>query len=221
MTVAEAGAPLFPVNLALDRQRVLLVGAGPIATRKLDVLRHAGARVTVVAPAATAEIEAFDDAGELRWHRRPYARGEVASYRLAVTATGVPEVDGRVYLDAEAAGVWVNSADDPQHCTFALPAVVRRGEVTVSVSTNGRSPAMASWLRRQLEVSLGPELVPLLDLLVEARHDLQRSGRPTEVDGWAAAFDDNLHGLVRDGHLDAARDVLRHRLALADDGSRA
>ncbi|MEM9037968.1 MAG: bifunctional precorrin-2 dehydrogenase/sirohydrochlorin ferrochelatase [Actinomycetota bacterium] len=221
VTVAAADSPLFPINVALDRQRVLLVGGGPIATRKLDALRAAGARVTIVSPSATPEIEALDRAGAVRWHRREYRRGEVASYRLAVTATGVAEVDQRVYLDADAAGVWVNSADDPGNCTFALPAVVRRGDLTVSVSTNGRSPALASWVRRQLDERLGPELLPLLDLLVETRTEMRESGRPTEVAGWSEAFDDGLHGLVLLGDLDAARALLRRRLQLDHDEERA
>ncbi len=214
VTAADAGAPLFPVNLALDRQRVLLVGAGPVATRKLAALRAAGARVTVVAPEATSEIIGLDRSGEVRWHPRPYRRGEVASYRLAVTATGLPDVDRRVFLDADAAGVWINSADDPSHCTFTLPAVVRRGDLTVTVSTNGRSPALASWLRRRLDAELGPELEDLLGLLVDVRTELRDAGRPTEVDGWAEAFDDDLHELVRRGDLATARARLRRHLDL-------
>ena len=214
MTAAEAASPLFPVNLALHRQRVLLVGAGAVATRKLGALRAAGARITVVAPEATAEIAELDLTGDVRWHERAYRRGEVASYRLAVTATGHPEVDHRVFLDADAAGGWVNSADDPANCTFTLPAVLRRGDLTVTVSTNGRSPALASWLRRRLDARLGPDLDDLLDLLVEARSELRGAGRPTEVDGWAAAFDDGLHELVRRGDLAAARSLLRGHLDL-------
>ena len=80
----------------------------------------------------------------------PYAKGEAAAFRLVVTATGIPEVDGAVYDDAEAAGVWANSADDVAHSSFILPAVHRDGAVTVSVSTGGLSPALASWLRTRL-----------------------------------------------------------------------
>lgn len=214
MSAASATAPLFPVNLTLDRQRVLLVGAGSIATRKLGSLRAAGARVTVVAPEAEEEIIELDRAGELRWHERPYRRGEVASYRLAVTATGVVDVDRRVFLDADAAGVWVNSADDPANCSFTLPAVVRRNDLTVTVSTNGRSPALASWLRRRIDDRLGPDLDDLLALLVEARTELRAAGRPTEVAGWAGAFDDGLHDLVATGRHRDARSLLRRHLDL-------
>ena len=84
---------------------------------------------------------------------RPYERGEAAAYRLVVTATGDPDVDGAVYADAEEAGVWVNSADDTEHCTFMLPAVHRDGPVSVAVSTGGTSPALAGWLRGRVAPS--------------------------------------------------------------------
>ncbi|MEM8903413.1 MAG: bifunctional precorrin-2 dehydrogenase/sirohydrochlorin ferrochelatase [Actinomycetota bacterium] len=219
MTAASATSPLFPVNLVLDRQRVLVVGGGPVATRKLGALRDAGASVTVVAPTATDEIVALDRAGEVRWHERPYRRGEVASYRLAVTATGVPDVDDRVFLDADASGVWVNSADDPARCTFTLPAVARRGDVTVATSTNGRSPALASWMRQRIDARLGPDIDDLLDVLVDARTELRTAGRPTEVDGWSAAFDDGLHELVAGRDLAAARRLLARHLELAPEAS--
>ncbi len=214
--LSEATSPLLPVGLVIDGQRVLLVGAGRIAARKLEGLRRSGARVSVVAPEATAEIAELAEAGALRWHRRTYVRGEVASYRLAFTATGDREVDGQVFADASAAGVWVNSADDPAHCTVVLPAVARRGAVSVTISTNGVSPALASWLRRHFEDRLGPDLDALVELLAGARAELQAAGRPTEVDGWSMAFDDGLHAHVRDGDLDAAQALLRRHLGLDD-----
>ena len=100
--------------------------------------------MSVVAPVAVDEIA---DNPRVRWHERPYRRGEVASYRLAVTATGDPSVDGQVHWDAEAAGVWLNSADDPERCSFTLPAVSRHDDLQITVSTNGHSPAVAAWLR--------------------------------------------------------------------------
>ena len=78
---------------------------------------------------------------------RPYRRGEVAGYRLAVAATGDPAVNRAVFEDGESAGVWVNSADDPASCSFILPAIARQGPVSVAVSTSGFSPALASWLK--------------------------------------------------------------------------
>src|SRR5580765_7444746 len=107
---------------------VLVVGAGPVAARKVRDLVACGALVTVVAAKVGDECR---EAGATTLEQRPYRAGEAAGYRLVVTATGMPAVDGRVAADARAAGVWVNAADDPTNCTFILPAVLRRGPVTL------------------------------------------------------------------------------------------
>jgi siroheme synthase (precorrin-2 oxidase/ferrochelatase) len=125
----------------------------------------------VVAPSAVAALR---DDPRLRWHQREYRRGEVASYRLAITATGVAAVDAQVAHDARAAGVPVNSADDPANCTFTLPAVARLGDIQVAVATTGRSPALASWLRSRIEAVLDDSLLDLLDLLATTAHGLSR-----------------------------------------------
>ena len=103
--------------------------------------------------------------------------GEAAGYRLVVAATGDPAVNPAVCADAEAAGVWVNTADDPANCTFTLPARVRRGDLLVTVSTGGRSPAWPPGSGSAWRPSSAPSTATLLDLLAEARDALRASGR--------------------------------------------
>lgn len=194
----------YPVSLIVAGRPCLVVGGGRVAARKVAGLVASGARVTVVAPEVLATI---DDLG-VEVHRRPYHRGEAAGYRLVVTATGAPGVDGAVAEDAEAAGIWVNSADDVANCTFLLPSVHRDGRVTVAVSTGGASPALATWLRRRIAAALGDGLAPLADLLDEVRRRLQATGRPTDSVDWQRLLDGPLPAAVRDGHLDAARRLL-------------
>ena len=194
----------YPVNLVVDGKRVLVVGGGRVAAGKVRRLAEAGAIVTVVAPEVRDDIAALGVAVE----RRPYVRGEVAGYRLAVTATGT-EVDGHVFDDGEAAGVWVNAADDPAHCSFTLPAVARRGAIQVAVSTDGKSPAMASWLKTRLEGDLGPEFETLLQILHEQREALRSMGTPTEGLAWREALDSGLLDLVRQGRIAEARERLQ------------
>lgn len=203
----------YPVNLDLTGRRVLVVGAGPVAARKVAGLLDAGADVTVVAPTAVDEIA--DDSG-VRWHERPYRRGEVASYRLAVTATGDPDVDDQVHRDAEAAGVWLNSADDPERCPFTLPAVSRHGDLQVTVSTNGNSPAVSRWLRQSLFDDIGPEHAAVLDLASEVRTELREATSTSESPAWGIALNDALVDTVRRGDLDAARAALRCGLGLPE-----
>jgi siroheme synthase-like protein len=169
--------------------------------------------VTVVAP-AVAETIAARASDALTIETRTYRPGEAASYRLVVTATGDPTVDRMVAADAEAAGVWVNSADDVTNCTFLLPAVHRDGSVTVAVSTGGASPALAGWIRSRLAEALGPGVANLAELLDEARQRLQRSGRSTESVAWHAILDQQVVPLVRQGKIDEARAALR---SIVDD----
>ncbi|MGF1597534.1 MAG: bifunctional precorrin-2 dehydrogenase/sirohydrochlorin ferrochelatase [Acidimicrobiales bacterium] len=206
----------YAVNLDLRRRPVLLVGAGRVAARKLDGLLATGATITVVAPEAGPEVEALADAGTVRWHRRPYERGEVASYRLAVTATDDPATNARVAADGEAANVFVNSADDPDNCSFILPAVIRRGDLQLSVSTNGHSPAFASWLRRRLAAEITDAHGATLALVAEVRAEVRQRLGTSEIDGWDDAIDDGLVDLVASGHLDAARHRLRRALGLSE-----
>jgi siroheme synthase-like protein len=194
----------YPVNLVVEGRAVLVVGGGRVATGKVRRLVESGARVTVVAPEISAEIEQLDVVCE----RRPYEGGEVARYRLAVTATGT-DVDAQVFAEGEAAGVWVNAADDPAHCSFTLPAVARRGPLSVAVSTDGRSPAMASWLKRRFEDELGPEYEVLLEILREQRDALRSAGTPTEGLAWREALDSGLLDLVRQGRIVEARERLQ------------
>jgi precorrin-2 dehydrogenase len=194
--------PLYPVGLVVAGRPVLVVGGGRVAARKVGDLAACGARVTVVAPDVGPSLASRDDVAV---EQRTYRPGEAAAYRLVVTATGNPALDQQVFDDAEAAGVWVNSADDPQRCTFTLPAVVRHDPVVVAVATGGHSPALATWLRRRLEGELGPEVAVLAGLLGEARSRVKASGRSTEDLDWQALLDGGLLDvLVAEGE-DAAR----------------
>ena len=164
----------YPVNLNVAARRCLVVGGGRVAARKAAGLAACGAEVHVIAPEISDELRSL--AG-VTVEERAYASGDVAGYRLVITATDDPVVNAEVYADGETAGVWVNSADDPEHCSFTLPAVVRRGPLTVAVSTSGRSPALASWLRTRLADEIGPEYEVLLALLSTARERVRATGR--------------------------------------------
>ena len=149
--------------------------------------------------------------------RRRYERGEAARYRLVVTATGDPAVDGAVYDDAEAAGVWINAADDPAHCSFTVPARIRRGPLLVTFATGGQSPALAAWLRERFEDEFGPEYEELLTLLADARADLVAQGESTERPGWKRALDSGMLEMIREGHLAEAKERLQACLSSSSD----
>jgi precorrin-2 dehydrogenase / sirohydrochlorin ferrochelatase len=199
----------LPVNLLVRGRRVVVVGAGRIAARKIAPLLELGAVVEVVAPEAGDEVRAWADAGLVVLHQRAFAQDDLRDAWLALTATDDPAVNAAVHAAAEAGRVWVNSADDPANCSFTLVSVIRRADLVVTIGTGGRSPALAAHLRRVLEDELGPEYETLLDLLSDAREELRASGRSSEDADWQRAFDEGIVDLVRAGRTDDARELLK------------
>ncbi|MGI9032548.1 MAG: precorrin-2 dehydrogenase/sirohydrochlorin ferrochelatase family protein [Acidimicrobiales bacterium] len=220
---------VYPVNLMLQGRSCLVVGGGTVAARKVEGLLAGGADVLVVAPRVDDEIRGWAQALPLgRPHRpgrrarvaveeRPYRRGDVDGRWLVISATDSSDVNAAVYADCEAAGVWVCGADDPEHCSFTLPSVVRRGTLVLTVSTGGRSPAVARWLRSRLEDEIGPEYEVLLDLVADHRAAVKAGGRsPASLD-WQKALDSDMLGLIRTGDLNAARKRLETCLSSSSD----
>lgn len=207
--MASGTGPLYPVGLVLTGKAVLVVGGGRVAAQKVAELVRCGADVIVVAPEVVPELRARAEQGTVRLDERPYRRGEASAYRFVVAATDQREVNQAVHDDAEAAGVWVNAADDPERCTAVLPSRVRRGSLLVTISTEGRSPALAAWLREQIEEQLGPEHEALLDLLAEERDRIRAEGRSTEGLDWRGALGSGMLDEIRAGRIAAAKELLR------------
>jgi siroheme synthase-like protein len=200
---------LYPANLRVAGRPCLVVGGGAVATAKVAELVDCGADVTIVAPEVTAEIESLATAGRVRVDRRPYRGGEVAGYWLAVVATDDPRVNRAVRLDGDGHGVWVNAADDPANCSVTLPARVRQGPILATFSTSGQAPAVATWLRRRYEADLGVEFATVVELVSEARAQLQAEGRSTGEVDWQGALDSGMLDLVREGRVAEARERLQ------------
>ena len=206
---ARAAITGYPVNLVLTGRRCVVVGAGRIAARKIEALLDAGADVHVIAPDASAEVEAWADAGRLTLSRRAFTAADLDGAWLATTATGDPAVDRAVFAAGEERGIWVNSADDPENCSFTLMSVVRQGDLVVTIGTGGRSPALATWLRRRFTAELGPEYAVLLDILSEAREEVRAGGRSSEEPDWQQALDSGMLDLIRAGRVAEAKELLR------------
>ncbi|MBB5064145.1 bifunctional precorrin-2 dehydrogenase/sirohydrochlorin ferrochelatase [Granulicella mallensis] len=145
---------LFPIFLKLTARPCVVVGAGLIAESKIESLLLAEARVTVIAPEALPRVQEWAEAGELQWHRREYAPGDLAGAFLAVAATATPTVNRAVFTEANAADILCNAVDDPPFCDFYFPSVVRRGELQIAISTAGESPALAQRLRKEINAQL-------------------------------------------------------------------
>ncbi|MFM8856221.1 MAG: bifunctional precorrin-2 dehydrogenase/sirohydrochlorin ferrochelatase [Actinomycetota bacterium] len=170
----------FPVNLDLRNRPVLVVGAGRIALRKTQQLLACGAEVVVVAPEALDEFAGLPVTLELR----EFIPSDLDDCWLVVTATGVQPVDQAVFDEGEKRRVWVNSADDPDRCSFILPAVVRRGSLMMTTSTSGASPALSSFLRSRLGQCFGDGWADVVDDLATARAEVHARGESTEDVDW-------------------------------------
>jgi len=142
---------LFPIFLKLAGKRCVVVGAGNIAESKIESLLAAEARVTVVAPEASARVQEWAASGELTWEAREYRQGDLVGAFLVVAGTATPAVNRAVFAEAAARDILCNAVDDPPFCDFYFPSVVRRGELQIAISTAGESPALAQRLRKELK----------------------------------------------------------------------
>ena len=146
---------LFPLFLKLDSRQCLVVGAGKIGEPKIEGLLETGARIRVVAIEATPQVHEWARLGRIELSLRPYAGTDLEGVFLAVVATSSRSLNERIYRDAEQRGVLCNVVDVPDLCDFFYPAVVRRGDLQIAVSTAGQSPSLAQKLRLQLEKQFG------------------------------------------------------------------
>ncbi len=145
---------LFPIFLKLTGRPCLVIGAGNLAESKIESMRAANGKVTVIAPQASLRILDMAASGEIEYLQRPYAEGDVQDYFLVVTATNVPAVNRAVYLEATSKNIICNAVDDPPFCDFYFPSVVRRGDLQIAISTAGASPALAQRLRKEINAQL-------------------------------------------------------------------
>jgi precorrin-2 dehydrogenase/sirohydrochlorin ferrochelatase len=166
---------MFPVFLKLEKRPALTVGAGSVATEKIESLLAAGARVTVIAPEATDRVRGLAEDGVVMWKAREFREADVEGFRIVVASTSDPLVNRAVYWAASHRGIPVNVVDVPGLCDFYFGSVVRRGPVTVAISTAGASPALARRLREFLECVLPRRLDRLARSLAGTRPRLLRS----------------------------------------------
>lgn len=158
--------PGLPVVLQIEGRRCLVVGGGAVAARKVEALRRAGAEVTVVAPAVLPRLARRDG---VRVVRRRFRLGDLRGAATCIAATDDPALQRRISAACRRLGIPVNVVDAPALCTFTLPAVVRRGDLVVAVSTGGRAPGFSRRVRETLEEAIPPAFGGFLRLLARAR----------------------------------------------------
>lgn len=206
----------YPIAVDVTGKPCLIIGGGEVAYRKLVALVECGAVVTVISPEIDPRMEPFE--GTTLIHRK-FQPGDTTGYVLVFAATRDRAVNAAVYEEAVSNNVPVNVVDDPELCSFIVPAVVRRGDLMIAVTTSGKSPALSKKIRRELQECYGPEYGAFVDLMGELR-DAAKSEIATQTQR-EALFKELLEcgilDLLRAGRSDDARqralDLMReHRV---------
>ncbi|WP_165056487.1 MULTISPECIES: bifunctional precorrin-2 dehydrogenase/sirohydrochlorin ferrochelatase [unclassified Adlercreutzia] len=216
---------LYPVMLVLEDKRALVVGGGAVAQRKVEGLLACDAQVRVVAPKATDGLRALAEAGACAWCARTFCERDLADADIVFAATDDEQVNRQVFEGAKRARLMVNVADRPELCTFYLPSVMRKGRLSVSVSTEGASPLLARRVRAQIEERLSDAYAPYVDLLASYRDVVNATiAEKARMRFWEEATDGRALALVEAGDLDGAAAlvdalVARYQLEREDAGA--
>ncbi len=202
----------YPIYVDMRRRRCLVIGGGVVAERKVASLVEAGAAVTVISPDITEQIARWSKSGAIDFLARRYRTGDLAEFELAFVATDDSKVNAAVYEEGKNRGVWVNSADDPEHCDFILPSIIRRGDLVVAISTGGESPALARAVREELDEYFTADYARVVEIASEVRLELRARSLSASADAWNQALKGNFRCLIREGRLEEAKKILLETL---------
>ncbi|MFN8015744.1 MAG: bifunctional precorrin-2 dehydrogenase/sirohydrochlorin ferrochelatase [Acidimicrobiia bacterium] len=203
----------FPIVLLFDDRKVVVVGAGKIASRKIDGLIAGGAKnITVIAPEATDHVLGLASKGAINYLQKEFVEDDLEGAFFVTTATDNHQVNNDVFNAGEKRNIFVNSADDPVNCSSILMSTVRQGDVTIAISTAGKSPAFAKWLRKYLQGRLGPEYGVLISLVNDERERVRNEGISSEDISWDFAFDFEVVQMVKDDRLNEVKQYIRAKV---------
>lgn len=201
----------LPISLDISNKKCIVIGGGRIATRKIESLKATDADIIVISPYVTDELAAMADKGSVTHQDRIYRDGDLDGATLAIAATNDSVVNQAVYDEATKRGVLINVVDTPELCSFIVPATVRRGDLTVSVSTNGKSPAVARRIREKIEDTIGPEYESYLNMMDKLRSTVRSDGRDSNSahKAYRRFFDSDILELIREGDMAQAEERLK------------
>jgi precorrin-2 dehydrogenase/sirohydrochlorin ferrochelatase len=202
----------YPIYLNLTEKRCVLFGGGTVAEGKLINLKEAGAHIVVISPEVTPGIRQASIRGELEWEVRTYRPGDLNGAFLVIAATNVSEVNRQIYQEADRLGVLLNVVDDSPLCNFIAPSIVKRGPVTLAISTGGVSPALARKMREILSADSVLEWADLANVLAQARFKVKKLGITIDPQRWQCSIDQELLQIAQGGREDEALVLLCSRL---------
>src|SRR3954468_4615984 len=195
--------PYYPIYLDIEERNVVIVGGGNVCARKAETMMKYGARVTIVSPEFTDEIEQWARDGALAIKRKPYETADIEGANIVIASTDDQNVNEQIAADCRARRIPVNVVDVTPLCEFIVPAIIEKGSIQIAVSTGGKSPALARTLKEDLQRAIGPEYAEVNDVLGSLR-DSAKSVLPTDVDR-KRFFD----AIIANGILDMLREGRR------------
>jgi len=209
----------YPAYLDIRNRRCLVVGGGGVGTRKVKTLLDCGARVTIISSQASRQLQKLTDNERVRIKKRSYQPGDLEGMFLVIGATDDEKLNRQISQDAEGRGLLCNIVDRPEICNFILPSIVQRGDLTISISTAGRSPAMAKKLRQDLEKQYGEEYADFLRLMGAIRQKLLRQAHEPEAHKslFEQLINNGLLELIRENRIEEINSLLQ---AVLGDGYR-
>jgi len=214
MNLKETKAkPYYPIFLNLQGKKCVVVGGGTVALRKVTALLDCGADITVISPTPHAEISKLFKSRAIQLIRRSYEPGDLEEAALSIAATHVKKINRKVAEEAKKNGILVNVVDDSEPSDFIIPSSFRRGDLSVAVSTSGRSPAFAKKIRAKLEKNIGIEYAYLLSLIAEIRSEIKKKGLGVSAKTWQESLDlDSLILFLKAGRREEAKATLLGKL---------
>lgn len=194
----------YPINLDIKNRNVLVVGGGGVGSRKVKTLLSCGARVTVVSREVSAQLQALAASGEIRLEQRSYQSDDLDDMFLVIGATNDEKLNRQISSDAEQLNTLCNIADRPEVCNFILPSIVHRDDLVITISTSGKSPALAKKLRKDLEKQFGEEYGKLLRLMGTIRKKLLRQAHEPEAHKpiFEQLINSDLIGMIQENKLE-------------------
>lgn len=205
----------YPIFLELTDRPCVVIGGGGVSERKVEALLGCGAKVTVISPVLTERLESWVRQEKICYIAREYQVGDLAGYELVFVATDNDAVNTAVSAEGRERHLWVNAADDPAHCDFILPSVLRRGELVVAVASGGTSPALSRVIREELEAYFTEDYATLTEIVAEVRRELKERSLAPSAEMWQKALNGDLRRLIKGGKQEEARAYLLKRLGAA------
>lgn len=202
---------MYPINLILDDKPCVVIGGGHVALRKVKALLEAKAKVTVISPMLVNELKDMAQNHQITWQKKYYETGDLNGFELVICAVGEDNASQQIYTDAHKARILINVVDKLPLCDFALPAKIRRGNLLITFSTNGKSPALSRYLRCKMEKEFDDTYALWLDRLSVLRNEAIAK-LPTSDDReifWRSALSDEVMELVKQKKYDEAEGIIR------------